>query len=77
MEMTQEEIEETDRKNIRLVFERTGVSPSEDEIENTRLAMLKAIALKQIAANALVEDDAENQETLIAIYTSALCSLLK
>jgi hypothetical protein len=39
--------------------------------------MIKCIALKQIAASALVGDSEKDQETLIALYTVALSNLSK
>ncbi|MHC1605006.1 MAG: hypothetical protein ACXQTP_03445 [Candidatus Methanofastidiosia archaeon] len=77
MEMTPEEIEETDRQHIRREFELAGLSTSEKEVEGIRRAMLKVIILKQIAAAALVDEDSKDQEMLIAIYTAALSSLVK
>lgn len=75
MDMTPEEIEETDRQNIKRVFELTGITLSDKEVEKTRAAMLKTIALKEIAANALVEGDPKD-ETLVALYTVALSNLI-
>lgn len=77
MEITPAEIEETDRQNIKRVFEITGLSLKDDKCEDIRKAMLKAIALKQIAATALVDDDAKDPDILIALYTVALSSLVK
>ncbi|MBN1786145.1 MAG: hypothetical protein JW825_04050 [Candidatus Methanofastidiosa archaeon] len=77
MEMTPEEIAETDRQNIKRIFEVNGLSTNDKEVEETRRAMLKCIALKQIAASALVDDSEENQELLIALYTIALTTLSK
>jgi hypothetical protein len=75
MDMTPEEIEETDRQNIRRVFELAGVTLPNADVEKTRVAMLKTIALKEIAANALVEGEDKN-ETLVALYTVALSNLI-
>lgn len=75
MDMTPEEIEETDRQNIKRVFELAGVTLPTADVEKTRVAMLKTIALKEIAANALVTDEEKN-DTLVALYTVALSNLL-
>ncbi|MCC7567995.1 MAG: hypothetical protein KO463_00070 [Candidatus Methanofastidiosa archaeon] len=75
MDMTPEEIEETDRQNIRRVFELIAFSASDAEVEKTRIAMLKTIALKEIAANALVEGD-EKDPVQVALYTVALSNLI-
>jgi len=75
MDMTPEEIEETDRQNIRRVFELIAYSASDAEVEKTRIAMLKTIALKEIAANALVEGD-EKDPVQVALYTVALSNLI-
>ncbi len=75
MDMTPEEIEETDRQNIKRVFELAGITLPVADVEKTRVAMLKTIALKEIAANALVDDDEKN-DTLVALYTVALSNLL-
>ncbi len=75
MDMTPEEIEETDRQNIKRVFELAGITLPAADVEKTRVAMLKTIALKEIAANALVDDDEKN-DTLVALYTVALSNLL-
>jgi len=77
MEMTPEEIEETDRQNIKRIFELNGLAASEKEVESLRKAMLKCIAIKQIAASALVGDSDENHEMLTAMYTVALTTLHK
>lgn len=77
MDMTPEEIEENDKQQIKRIFEFTGAKFTDKDISATRDAMLKAIALKQVAASTLVDDEDKDQELLVAIYTSALCSLLK
>jgi len=77
MEMTPEEIAETDRQNIKHIFDLNGLALKDNEIENVRHAMIKCIALKQIAASALVGDSEGDQDVLIALYTVALSTLSK
>ncbi|HPR41131.1 MAG TPA: hypothetical protein PK718_01105 [Candidatus Methanofastidiosa archaeon] len=77
MEMTPDEIAETDRQNIKHIFDLNGIKLKDNETESVRMAMIKCIALKQIAASALVGDAEENQDLLIALYTVALSNLSK
>ncbi|MFQ5891904.1 MAG: hypothetical protein ACE5HW_03820 [Candidatus Methanofastidiosia archaeon] len=79
MEMTEEELIELDRENIRMEMRAAGLPVEEEEVEKTRLAMLQAMVLKTVATAALVPDieDKEKMELLTAIYTNTLATLIK
>ncbi|MFQ6088487.1 MAG: hypothetical protein ACE5K0_06260 [Candidatus Methanofastidiosia archaeon] len=79
MEMTEEELIELDRENIRMEMRAAGLPVVEEEVERTRLAMLQAMVLKTVATAALVPDieDKEKMELLTAIYTNTLATLIK
>jgi hypothetical protein len=78
MEMSEEELIELDRENIRMEMRAAGLPVDEEEVERFRMAMLKAMVLRTIASAALVPEieDEERTQLLEAIYTNALASLL-
>ncbi len=78
MEMSEEELIELDRENIRMEMRAAGLPVDEEEVEKLRIAMLKAMVLRTIASAALVPEmeDEEKIHLLEAIYTNALASLL-
>jgi hypothetical protein len=78
MEMSEEELIELDRENIRMEMRAAGLPVDEEEVERFRMAMLKAMVLRTIASAALVPEteDEERTQLLEAIYTNALVSLL-
>jgi hypothetical protein len=79
MEMSEEELIELDRENIRMEMRAAGLPVDEEEVEQFRIAMLKALVLRTIATAALVPEteNEENTQLLEAIYTNALASLLR
>jgi hypothetical protein len=79
MEMSEEELIELDRENIRMEMRAAGLPVDEEEVEQFRIAMLKALVLRTIATAALVPEieDEEKLQLLEAIYTNALASLLR
>ncbi|MBU7042606.1 MAG: hypothetical protein HXS47_03360 [Theionarchaea archaeon] len=79
MEMSEEELIELDRENIRMEMRAAGLPVDEEEVEQFRIAMLKALVLRTIATAALVPEieDEEKSQLLEAIYTNALASLLR
>ncbi|MBU7033348.1 MAG: hypothetical protein HXS53_12525 [Theionarchaea archaeon] len=79
MEMSEEELIELDRENIRMEMRAAGLPIDEEEVERFRIAMLKAMVLRTIATAALVPEteDEERSQLLEAIYTNALASLLR
>jgi len=78
MEMSEEELIELDRENIRMEMRAAGLPVDEEEVEKFRIAMLKAMVLRTIASAALVPETEDEEKThlLEAIYTNALASLL-
>jgi len=76
--MSEEELIELDRENIRMEMRAAGLPIDEEEVEKFRIAMLKTMVLRTIASAALVPETAKDEEAHIleAIYTNALASLL-
>jgi hypothetical protein len=69
MEMSEEELIELDRENIRMEMRAAGLPIDEEEVE---------MVLRTIASAALVPEtkDEDKAHLLEAIYTNALASLL-